>query len=194
MNRVNYIESVDNENLKVLKSGIDTRKCKNVGGGVDYLPEDDIEVYIEQVNNNPDDNVIIKFNDGVEKIAKAGEYRIYATKDGEAVNEIHLKNDGTLTIYANSDIVIYNDKSKIELDGNEELVTLNEGTDYAVLYSKLETEFNNLKDKFNDLVTSYNSHTHSGVQSGGSSTGTPSGVALPSTADITQCKQAVVKL
>lgn len=105
-----------------------------------------------------------------------------------------MYNDGKIDIIGTGDIKAKNDKSTLELSNTEKLIMLNEGTDYAVLYSKLEAEFNNLKDKFNDLITSYNSHTHSGVTSGSSSTGTPSGVAQPSTADITQCKQAAVKL
>ena len=62
--------------------------------------------------------------------------------------------------------------------GADGVVTVNDGEDWAVRYSALETTFNELKGKFN-------AHTHTGVSTGGGVSGT---TATPSTADITAAK------
>ena len=66
---------------------------------------------------------------------ESGEIRLYATDDdGVEKFYVHLKKDGTC-----------------EIGGD---------VDNAVRYSKLETAFNELKENFNKLVTTYNSHVH----------------------------------
>ncbi len=73
-----------------------------------------------------------------------------------------------------------------------------EGGDFAVRFNELQVGFDELKDdyndlveKYNNLVTVFNAHTHSGVQTGGSNTGTPSGAGTQgsvSTASIEDAK------
>jgi hypothetical protein len=67
-------------------------------------------------------------------------------------------------------------KARIKL-GSDSVVTINQGTDFAVRYSALEAAFNQLKSDF-DL------HVHGGVTVGGGSTG----ATAASTADITGAK------
>lgn len=72
--------------------------------------------------------------------------------------------------------------SIIKLIGNGTAEILGD-TDFAVRYSALETAFNQLKSDFD-------THVHSGVTSGGSSTA----VTTPSTADITGAKINEIKV
>lgn len=63
-------------------------------------------------------------------------------------------------------------------------VEINGNADFAVRYNALQTQFDELK-------TAFNTHTHSGVASGSSSTG---GATPQSAADITTTKVDTVKL
>ena len=67
-------------------------------------------------------------------------------------------------------------KGKILINEDGEIV-VNDGTDFAVRYSALETAFNTLKSEFD-------AHVHGGVLSGTASTG----ATTPSLADITPAK------
>jgi hypothetical protein len=100
--------------------------------------------------------------------AKDGEIRIFSTdSDGQLQTFIHLHDDGTIDVGGTSDNM--------------------------VRYSELETAFNQLKEDFNNLVTSYNSHTHITTATVGP-TAVPGVIAptistgTPSTADITPAK------
>jgi len=103
--------------------------------------------------------------------------------------------DGEIEIYSIDSNGAKSGKVKIKPNG--ELV-LNDGTDYAVKYSKLESEFNKLKDDFNSHVQNYNSHTHvttATVDAGlvGSIAATTS-TSSPSSPDITQTKVDKVRI
>lgn len=106
---------------------------------------------------------------GVEPPENEGALKLYATdKDGAEKGSHLLDNDGTHTI--------------------------NNGTDWAVRYSALETAFNQLRADHNKLQASYDAHTHPGVTSGSSSTGgtVPSGAE--STADIEPAKVEEIRI
>lgn len=66
--------------------------------------------------------------------------------------------------------------ARIKLNTDSKII-MNQGTDFAVRYSALETAFNQLKSDFD-------AHVHSGVTVGAGSTA----VTTPSTADITAAK------
>lgn len=96
-------------------------------------------------------------------------------------------------------------RMKFTADGKINIrIQQNDSTDYSVRYNALETAFNQLKDDFDDLVTKYNTlvgffngHTHSGVESGGSSTNAVVGAASTdssSTADISNAKIANINV
>lgn len=100
-------------------------------------------------------------------VAEVGENRQFSTdEDGNLIFEARMRNDGTY-----------------EIGGS---------VDNLARYSKLQEAFDELKGDFNDLVTSYNLHTHittatvgigpPGVIAPTTSTGTPS------IADITPAK------
>lgn len=106
---------------------------------------------------------------GVEPPENEGALKLYATdKDGAEKGSHLLDNDGTHTI--------------------------NNGTDWAVRYSALETAFNQLRADHNKLQASFDAHTHPGVTPGSSSTGgtVPSGAE--STADIEPAKVEEIRI
>lgn len=73
-------------------------------------------------------------------------------------------------------------------------IELNGNADSAVAYNDLKTAFDELVSDFNTLVSLFNSHTHSGVQSGGSSTGPPSGSGSSSSADMSSSELTTIKV
>ena len=100
-------------------------------------------------------------------------------------------NEGALKLYATD--ADGNEKGSHLLD-NDGTHVINNGEDWAVRYTALETAFNELKGKHNKLQAAFDAHTHPGVESGSSSTGmtTPSGAE--SEADITPAKVEEVRL
>lgn len=101
------------------------------------------------------------------QLADVGETRLFSTdSDGTLKFYAWLKNDGTM-----------------EIGGNDY---------HMVRYEKLAEAFNELKQDFNDHITAYNSHTHTGVMVGlGSTSFTTPGT--PSVADITPAKIDEIK-
>jgi len=71
---------------------------------------------------------------------------------------------------------------------------INDGTDYGVAYSKLETEFNKLKTSFNNLLTEYKAHVHGGVTAGVASTSATVSTQPANASDITQAKVLKVRI
>lgn len=65
---------------------------------------------------------------------------------------------------------------------------LNGEGDFAVRFTALETAFNELKGKYNDLVTKHNTHKHGGVTPGGGITAGPDLTGSSSAADIAPAK------
>lgn len=67
---------------------------------------------------------------------------------------------------------------------------INDGTDYGVKYSALETAFNNLRDDYNNFKAL---HKHGGVLVGTGSTAV-SDMVTPNAADITLTKVLKVRI
>lgn len=65
--------------------------------------------------------------------------------------------------------------------------------DNMVRYSKLETAYNIIQDKLNDLITKYNTHVHVGVTTGSGSSGTTTSTETASNGDITPAKITRIK-
>lgn len=102
------------------------------------------------------------------QLADVGEFRTYSTDStGELKFYIWQKNDGSC-----------------EIGGD---------VDNMVRYSKLEEAFNQLKEDFNNFVTTYNSHVHSGVTTGPGSSGTTPATGTTSSADISEAKIDEIK-
>lgn len=81
-------------------------------------------------------------------------------------------------------------KKNIEYDDSTDILTIMQGADFAVRYSKLESAFNQLKSDFNTFKAN---HKHTGVTTGNGSSGV-SDMPNPSSADISQAKVEKVKI
>jgi hypothetical protein len=102
------------------------------------------------------------------QLAGVGEKRIFSTDaDGELQAYIWLKNDGAILLGG-------------------------EGKN-LVRYQELETGFNALKDKVNALISKYNAHVHSGVTTGGGSSGPTPSSETSSSASISGAKIEEIK-
>lgn len=98
-----------------------------------------------------------------------------------------------VSVVDNETVEIKNEKCTIgiDVDGNVSIVTdgtvttsaketiLQDGTDYAVQFTEMESAFNDLKNELNSLVTAYNAHIHITTATVGA-TPTP-GVIAPTT-------------
>jgi len=103
--------------------------------------------------------------------------------------------DGLLIGFGDNEVIEVLEGT-IKIDATE--IHLNGDGDTAVKYSELETAFNQLKDDFDNFVSTYNAHTHTttatvgvgpvGVIAPTTSTGSPS------TADITPAEEDSIKL
>jgi hypothetical protein len=101
--------------------------------------------------------------------ALQGEKRLYARDtDGNPCSIVWLKNDGS--------------------------VRLNLGTDWAVQFTALQTEFNELQQKHNDLLTEFLAHMHPTAAAGSPSVPTPINPQTPSVANIDNTKVDSVRL
>lgn len=101
--------------------------------------------------------------------AGVGESRMYSTNSSGAVQiALFLRSDGTM-----------------EVGGD---------ANHVAQYEGLETAFNDLKSKVNDLITKFNSHTHVLTLSAGTGSAAPTTPSeTPSTADITGAKLDNIK-
>ena len=100
-------------------------------------------------------------------------------------------NEGALKLYATDSDGTEKGSHLLDSDGTH---VINNGEDWAVRYSKLEEAFNELKGKHNKLQAAFDIHTHTGVSSGSSSTGTTIASGAESEADIEPSKVEEVRL
>lgn len=168
--------------VKVIGSALSNgmRKIKISFGGSNV--QEVAEVAPHGIDSNPPDNRIAAHANttvkginvvygyyNTKQTAAKGETRIYATNTAgsSVVMYLHLKNDGTANFGGTADNL--------------------------VRYSDLETGFNDLKGKVNDLITKYNSHTHTGVQTGAGTSAVTAAIETPTTADISGSKINEIK-
>jgi len=154
--------------FNVLISGVDPRKIENYIG--DQSPHVDDTVLLLQIGNNPDDLVAVSINDAVAKIAEAGEKRFYSyDSSGNVLANIYLNKD--------SEIV------------------LNDGTDYAVKFNELKTQFDILKTDFNNHITAFTAHFHNIIEpTPGKPVTPPLTPGIPTAADISSAKVEMVRI
>jgi len=96
--------------------------------------------------------------------------------------------DGEIRIYSNNIYLHFKNDGTAEFNGD---------ADNMVRFSELKSGFDDLKSKVNNLITSFNTHTHvvPGVTSGPSSTTSAVTTSLetPTTADISGAKIKEIK-
>lgn len=141
--------------------------------GIDINPADGENLVVENIKGASNFKAAVGgVNQLITPDTERGERRFYSvSEDGKTIMAvIKLKNDGTMI--------------------------LNDGTESAVLYGPLETAYNELNDKFNDLVTAFNSHVHV-VTTPDTINGTASPIvspSQPSTGDITPAESEKITL
>lgn len=157
-----------NRIVKALRFGkTDTRTAKEVGPyGTDSNPIKGMSAVYSQTSNKRDRVIIGYLNKN--QLAESGEHRTYSTDDqGELKFYIWQKKDGTCEIGGNSD--------------------------FMVRFNALKSGFDQLVDDHNDLVSKFNSHVHSGVTTGGGSSGITATPDNASTASIDEAKIEEIK-
>ena len=114
--------------------------------------------------------VVVGYVDPVnESVVSGGEKRFYSRDDkGVPIGELWIQSDGT--------------------------ITLNTGEDWAVQFTALQTSFNELQQKHNDLITEFLAHTHTDSVPGVTTAPIPIVAQTPSTADIDTAKVKKVRL
>jgi hypothetical protein len=176
-----YISSVVEKGFRRLKFrrfGRDDIMTAYLGTsfGEDYIPSSGKVVQIGTTNSN--ENVIICTVRKADETLNVGDKVIYSTDaDGNVKTRIYLRNDGTVEV--KGDTVVFQD-----------------GEDFAVRYSKLQSEFDELKERFNSLVSTWNTFATAYVPGSPSTLGTPptASTATQSSADITQAKIDKIKV
>lgn len=136
-------------------------------GGVDCHPVDGDKVIVFQVGTAWKLGVLL--DDGIAPASAAGELWIYSREtDGTLSATIKLKNNGTVEILG--------------------------ADDYAVAYNDMKGAFDKLREDFNAVVTLLLTHTHTGVTTGGGTSGTSAAAFQQSTADMSSAKVTAVRL
>lgn len=104
------------------------------------------------------------------------------------------ENPGEKLLYSTDADGVIQCKLFLDTEGN---FIFNDGEDFAVRYSALETAYDELKGKVNDLITAYNAHVHNFVGVGPGNPGVTvvtTSTAAPSTGDITPSKIEEIKV
>ena len=140
--------------------------------GFHSLPHDDIMAIVLDVNGM---NIAVATHDyKLNKTLEKGETLIYSyDADGVVLSSVKMNKTGEFVV--------------------------NDGVDYAVLFDKLKIEFNELQQKHNDFVTTFNAHIHITTATVGA-TAVPGVIAstttieTPSIADIDNVKAEKVRI
>jgi len=134
--------------------------------GIDSNPLKDMKaIYMETQQKGV--NVIVGYMNK-NQLADVGETRLFSTDaNGSLKTYIWLHNDGTM-----------------EIGGKN---------NHIAQYEGLATAFNQLKSDFNDLVSKFNAHVHSGVTTGAGTSAVPTTSGSSSNADITPAKIETIK-
>ena len=134
--------------------------------GIDGNPiKDMIAIYSDTTGT---DQVIIGyFNKS--QLAALGELRLFST-DAAGSEQVRI------WLHANGDL---------ELGGTG---AAGSNTHHAVQYEALKTAYDQLRTDLNNFITIYNAHVHSGVTTGGGSSGPTPASGTASTADMSSSK------
>lgn len=138
-------------------------------GGRDYLPPDGAEVVVLDIS--PSHRVAVAVDDLQDSTVAKGELELYSL-------------DAAGTTKA----------AKVKLD-NDGVITVDDGTDFAVRFSALESAFNTLVSDLNTFIGVYNAHTHV-APAGGGATAAPVApdLGVDSAADMSGAKIDEIKV
>lgn len=141
--------------------------------GVDANPIKDMIAVYAPTSEKGDTVVIGYINKN--QVAEPGEYRVFSTNaDGQVQATIHLKANGVIVITGQS----------MEFLGNAKTLAK---------FQELKSGFDQLKNDLNSLISTFNSHVHTGVQTGGGSSGPTPTQGSPSTASVDDSQASNLK-
>lgn len=195
MRLTKIISSVIKKGITVIKVlGYGSKDVQNVTNiapfGIDANPLPGYRgIYAD--TGSKEDKVLIGviFEDA---IAQPGELRLHSENDsGDEVASFYLKKDGKVEANSVDDHTINTDKN-ISLNSGED-IKLNGDSDNMMRYTNMKNAFDTLKNDFNNFLTAYNAHVHTGVTTGGGSSGPPPTPGTPSSADMSSAKIDNVK-
>jgi hypothetical protein len=173
--RAEILEVLEEKTLKVIRATVDPRTCKNFMG--DKIPHPGGIALLLQAGDDPDDLLMVAYDDQVERQAKAGEERVYSyDKDGNVL----------ASVYCNA----------------QEETVINAGEDWAIQFTEMKKAFDQLKADHDNLASLYNAHIHITTATVGLAppVGTIGVIAptlstsTPSTADMTPAKLEKVRV
>lgn len=184
------IENRDSENesrmLSVeLSEANDVQSVEHINqNGEQTNPPDDTTVLVLELN--PSWKLAIAINDlvDIDENLSPGEKKIYAVDSGNnVVAWIYLKGDGSIRLD--------NGSGSLELTASGNVVN-NDGSDWVTQFTAMKSAFDTLKSDLNTFITTYNTHVHSGVMTGGGSSGPTPSTGTSSTADMSGAKVETV--
>lgn len=117
----------------------------------------------------------LSFNTGILSGKLPGSVSLNAVTDLEIESQTQIK----LNSVVNTDI----DSAIVNINGST-YIALNGTSNFAVKYTELKTAFDLLRTELNNLITVFNAHIHSGVTSGGGTSGVTTVPGVPATADM----------
>lgn len=132
--------------------------------GVDANPIRDMVAVYAPTSEKGDTVVIGYINKN--QVAQPGEHRIFSiNSNGEVQTSVHLKANGVIVITGQS----------IEFLGSAKTLAR---------FQELKSGFDQLRDDLNSLISTFNSHVHTGVQTGPGSSAATTTQGTPSTASV----------
>lgn len=147
---------LSNGDFQVIRSQVDNDEVSN---NLNYKPQNGAEIIYLEVAGDCNDLIAINILDDVDKALERGEQLIYGTDDGKEI------------------------ASSVRTKPNGETV-VNDGEDYAVLYSELKSGFDTMKEDLNSMIRTWNTFALAYVPAPGTP-GTPGFPPTANTASVT---------
>jgi len=136
--------------------------------GLDCVPVKDAKAYYMTTASFTSADIVLGYVNKSPK-AQPGESRLYSTDtDGGFKYNVWLRAAGEVLIGDSDDPSDY-DK-------------------HLTQYEALRSAFDDLKGKLNDLINKYNTHTHTGVQTGSGTSAVTAATETPATSDMSSAK------
>lgn len=169
------VDKLNRRVAKFLRYGKnDTQTALQAGPyGVDANPIKDMIAVYAPTSEKGDTVVIGYINKN--QVAEPGEYRIFSTNaNGQVQASVHLKANGVIVITGQS----------MEFLGNAKTLAK---------FQELKSGFDQLKNDLNSLITTFNGHVHTGVQTGPGSSGPTPTQGTASTASVDNSEASNLK-
>lgn len=169
--KIQILERLINSCNRYFKANFRAGEVKNAlqyhSGGDDYNPPENAEGIGGFIYDNPAHGTVFAYKDNTERIAAAGEKRIYSTNAAgtEVVATVHLKNGGKIDIYSK-------DVLKAVITGNIDFITQGDcnisaaNLKVAASYTELGTGGKNIARLGDEVTITIDSGSSAGTYKG----------------------------